>query len=164
MRICAAIRQLTHQLIRPILHLQPIPPSVIPPSVTLGSRDWKAIPVLLPAIPALKAVPQQGLAAWDLVTPAKVRAHLQDLMAWAKTVLTALVPVLALMVLAAAPAPLMVPALMVPALMVLAVRAQAAMVQAVVMAVAAAAVMEEEAVAVVMAAATVADDSWLLDL
>jgi hypothetical protein len=73
-------------LIRPILHLQPIPPSVIRPSAILASQDWKVIPALLPAIPVLKAGP--------------------DLMEWAMTVLMALVPVLVLMVSAAA---LMVP-------------------------------------------------------
>jgi hypothetical protein len=86
---------LTRQLIRPILHLQPIPLSVIRLLVIRGLRDWKAIPALLPAIPVLKVV--------------------QDLMEWAMTVLTALVLALALMVSAAVP---MVPALMVPALMV----------------------------------------------
>jgi hypothetical protein len=119
-------------LIRPILHLQPIPLSAIRLLVIRGLRDWKVIPALVQA--------QLEIPAW-----------VQDLMAWATTVLMVLVP----MVLAAV--------LMVPVLMVLAVRAQAPvpvlMVLAVAMvreAVPTAAVMEEAAV--VMVVATAADD------
>jgi hypothetical protein len=187
MRICAAIRQLTRQLIRPILHLQPIPLSAIPLLVIPGSRDWKAILALLgsqeckaipalglvplkdlavwdlvllallPVILALKEAPLQGLAAWDLVIPVKVRAHLQDLMGWAKTVLMALGPALALMVLAAVLMALVLMALVVPG---------PAEVLAATVPVLAAELMVAMAAAVVVTvvAATVADDGWLLDL